>query len=625
MTPPRLLRPERALKLRQRALEAADATLLPHTHSLIHAALLSGIAAGHVFSTEALAHLGTQRYAELQLAAWRNSAAALAAARRGLALSHARWAAGTLFEPTREERAYFKDEEMPVALWGAFTYIATAQDAAFWWPTPLRETAAEAARVAAVAGALRAALDLDRRGLLERDPRTGRPWPPATRTLLPIQQSLQHLLAVSLSEQVDARSNAAAGGAPLLHALRSPAGGLSRAEEAALRALLQRATHATAAGQQAWAASQGIDLSQLGRAAREDPAGARGRLTQTMAAAAARTVAPLLQLHHAADEADHLGRAERAIELRERVLAAAEACLPRDSLVLSVLLCELAALRISAAQGVRAAATGTVAGGTPQLMPLMQHAWRTDARALACAKQSARLLEGRWRAGTLYTPMPEEVAYFDGRRGGFAAHMAAAEPFFRVACEAFTLWPPPDTDAQWQARLRCAGSALRAALALHDAGWVERDPRSGAPPEASYTMWCGLRSALQALLTIALSGGDDQLGLLQGLREHCGLTAHEEAALRSLAALPCVATEAWRSMRTQFWADAAGREADDGAAHGLRACALPDCGQAEPHPKTFKLCGRCRAAAYCCAAHQAADFKRHKRADGCCKPPAAAP
>jgi hypothetical protein len=56
-------------------------------------------------------------------------------------------------------------------------------------------------------------------------------------------------------------------------------------------------------------------------------------------------------------------------------------------------------------------------------------------------------------------------------------------------------------------------------------------------------------------------------------------------------------------------------------AAGLRSCALPACGAMEEYPKTYKLCGRCRGAAYCCAVHSKEDWKRHKREDGCAAPP----
>ncbi len=60
----------------------------------------------------------------------------------------------------------------------------------------------------------------------------------------------------------------------------------------------------------------------------------------------------------------------------------------------------------------------------------------------------------------------------------------------------------------------------------------------------------------------------------------------------------------------------------DRARFALRRCALPSCSIKEPHPKAFKLCGRCRAAVYCCADHQREDWRRHKREDGCKAPDA---
>jgi hypothetical protein len=55
--------------------------------------------------------------------------------------------------------------------------------------------------------------------------------------------------------------------------------------------------------------------------------------------------------------------------------------------------------------------------------------------------------------------------------------------------------------------------------------------------------------------------------------------------------------------------DEAERRAADIAKRGLRECALPGCGAVETSVKEFKLCGACRAAAYCCADHAAAHWK----------------
>jgi hypothetical protein len=50
------------------------------------------------------------------------------------------------------------------------------------------------------------------------------------------------------------------------------------------------------------------------------------------------------------------------------------------------------------------------------------------------------------------------------------------------------------------------------------------------------------------------------------------------------------------------------------AAPGLRTCALEACGAREAHPAHFKSCAACRVPAYCCKAHQEADWPSHKAA-----------
>jgi hypothetical protein len=131
----------------------------------------------------------------------------------------------------------------------------------------------------------------------------------------------------------------------------------------------------------------------------------------------------------------------------------------------------------------------------------------------------------------------------------------------------------------------------------------------------------GYSAGMTLLLFSVLGGGDaasSAAGLLHALRAKCGLTREEEATLRQ-EVLPTLMHTARAS------ADALSaalervdrRAAEDVARHGLRACALPGCSATEPQPKAFKVCGRCRGVVYCCAAHQAEDWRRHKRADGC--------
>jgi hypothetical protein len=70
--------------------------------------------------------------------------------------------------------------------------------------------------------------------------------------------------------------------------------------------------------------------------------------------------------------------------------------------------------------------------------------------------------------------------------------------------------------------------------------------------------------------------------------------------------------------------EAAGVAGSSGDAGGLlRRCSLPACGAAEPHRRAFKVCSRCRKHAYCCVAHQAEDWSRHKRDDACGRAPPA--
>lgn len=52
----------------------------------------------------------------------------------------------------------------------------------------------------------------------------------------------------------------------------------------------------------------------------------------------------------------------------------------------------------------------------------------------------------------------------------------------------------------------------------------------------------------------------------------------------------------------------------------LLTCGLASCGVKADKDQKLMVCSRCRRIAYCCAEHQAKDWKRHKVADACMKP-----
>jgi hypothetical protein len=120
---------------------------------------------------------------------------------------------------------------------------------------------------------------------------------------------------------------------------------------------------------------------------------------------------------------------------------------------------------------------------------------------------------------------------------------------------------------------------------------------------------------LSNLLQLALRSADAG-GWLERLQS-VGLSRAHITALARVA--PAVVQNLEQCKRAEALTSAERRQrgAADVARHGLRACALPECAQTEPHPKAFKLCSRCRGAAYCSAVHQQQDWRRHKRSDGC--------
>jgi hypothetical protein len=326
------------------------------------------------------------------------------------------------------------------------------------------------------------------------------------------------------------------------------------------------------------------------------------------AAAAAATVAPLVRLKRAAGQSNKLARFARAVELYERALAAAELAQPRNSLIIAALLDDLVITHYRAAQA------------TPHNSAV--------ADRMALRQRSFYLLHARWQAGTLFAPTVEETAYLvEDEHPSLPAQMCGVFLYIRAADYVVEIlrFRLPCTPAEAEARLHAVYGALRAALETDARGMLDRHPRTGQAwptlPAASQIVSC-LTALVHGLVTYALSY---EAGMLLRMRATCGLTAAEETALRQLAERNKAVAERDEQelpqRREVVKAMTQQAAAADAARHGLRRCALPSCNAQEAHPKLFKLCGRCRGAAYCGAAHCAEDWKRHKREDGCAAAP----
>ncbi len=331
-------------------------------------------------------------------------------------------------------------------------------------------------------------------------------------------------------------------------------------------------------------------------------------------------MAPLLQLKRAAQKAEELARYARAVELYERALAAAELAQPRNSLIIAALLDELRTTHVL---------------GLDDVLGLDAHSCSSAAAGQAeFIQRLLPLLHTRWQAGTLFAPTAEETAYLvENEYPWLPAQMCGAYFYIIAATVALRLqglWPPC-TPAEGEVYLQGVYGALRAALETDTRGMLERHPRTGQawpassaarPSAGSAVKVFHLKALVHRLVTRALS---DEAGLLLRMRATCGLTPAEEKTLRQLAERCKAEYERNEQERPKTMESINAKHqqaaAADAARYGLRRCALPSCDAQEPHPKLFKLCGRCRGVAYCCAAHSVEDWKRHKREDGCAAAP----
>jgi hypothetical protein len=396
-------------------------------------------------------------------------------------------------------------------------------------------------------------------------------------------------------------------------------------------------------------------------------------------AAAEEAVADLLQLQRAVAQAAASQRdGLEAAELRERLLAAAGASQPAESLVTASVLRSCVAARLAAAAPARASLRPSALQARADAVAAL---WRSDAALLRCSRRGLALLTARAAAGTLWTPTPAERAFFADDAAARPLELLGAEMLAAFARDALRWWPSGGrggaaaaaaavsgdsaTDAEEPAhgggpdaaRLRGVHAALRALLERDAAGGLERCARTRRPlGVAAPAFSLAVRSLLSTLTLTAAAGAAAGAGaaLLAQLRAaDGGLTRDQEAALRRLAHRLSAAAEKERQRAATAPIAHASRAAASAAASGgrtaapfgltvfsdlrtlsreraargvatdavartaLRRCALPACDTREARPRAFMLCARCRGAAYCCALHQTHDWRRHKVVDGC--------
>jgi hypothetical protein len=256
---------------------------------------------------------------------------------------------------------------------------------------------------------------------------------------------------------------------------------------------------------------------------------------------------------------------------------------------------------------------------------------------LALSQRVLALLLARNDAGTLFAPLTplerravgDETAATTGTAAPQLRHdqedstdpapadtrtWQRADLFLSVAAAAALWWPPLSDPAAEEARLRGVAAAIRVVLTLHK----DDDGRRTRGLLLSVDVAAKVTVLIQRVLGEDAASG----GLLHKLRAMNALTREEEATLRDEVLPPLVQQQrACEDTVKAVWQTHLQRATADVARHGLRLCALPGCGATELQPKAFKVCSRCRGAAYCSAAHQQQDWRRHKREDGCAAAP----
>jgi hypothetical protein len=332
---------------------------------------------------------------------------------------------------------------------------------------------------------------------------------------------------------------------------------------------------------------------------------------------AAAAVAPVVALWRRCEEARLLQRNARALELADRALEQAQRCLPDDSLVLVWIATEIMDLHSLAHVQL------TESGDLARVMEHVRYTPYTSAEAhrLVLTGDCLVLCCLRWAAGTLLrTVRAEKRAFFRE-----ALSPARVPPLVTlgedllvvVAGEAMFHYLSFRDVAPFETLVIGVRAALTAALSLEVLGALDVGNR--------------LRQVVCTSVATLLRGvfgtGPKRRRMLSALRSgYSPIQPATVAALRRLDARLTAAIGDPRQLmvpreglETQALAMGVATANQDVARHGLHTCTLPACDAAEPHPRFFKCCSRCRSVYYCSPEHQRQDWPRHRAEDECSK------
>ena len=303
-------------------------------------------------------------------------------------------------------------------------------------------------------------------------------------------------------------------------------------------------------------------------------------------------------------------RGEHALKYFERALALAEATQPADSLVLSHLLLHLCIARTHFHRN------AVLVEDTKARGEAWQTAWLEDTHIRRLSQRNLELLVSRFDAGMLSRATPDEAEFFELDFVP-AVDMPDAEMLswfgpgllLEAADNAITFWKyaydfqSTGLDAMLDLMMRGVAAALSVFLRqckFHDDGKIELDFTEHHICTC-YDLLCKTSESLY----------------LSQLHAGYGISSSDMSNLLALRSMlrntPLIKQSIEKEM--SHYDEAAHAAAADVARHGLRRCTLPGCGATEPHPKAFKVCGRCKSIAYCSAEHAAQDWHRHKHAE----------